>query len=528
MATAQKRGFRFPWGGDSRREHDTPDHGRDEPSLAERLGVVQEDLGRGPFDLATTAEPAEGVVAEDAAPGDVAPAEDLAVGEDTAAPDAAVPAAGVDTPADAAAAADAPAPDGQAAAEAVAQPVEASSSATVDPAIPDDPAPVTVGADDAPAATSGAGAWPEADRRTKRPAAAAKPAVVLAARPNPLMAGLVRAMRDAAQAAREESVAILRAEATRRSEQIRSETTALAAELRRGADSDVAAIREWSKAEIARIREETEARIAGRRQQLVEDVDAQAQTSDALLGRMADAVQAYEAMTAAFFDALLAEDDPARLAGLAERLPTAPTLEEFQLEHAPAGAGDLAAATETVTESSSEAPARTSRAKRAATPSEPAPADASSADPIEAMAAVEPMAAVEAGADGAADGATGPADAGGADPADPAIEPLALDAAAAAAAEAEALAGLDGQTQLIVSGLSSVASIATFKAGLMRSEGVTAISVTAGTDGDCLFTVTHGPEIDLRRALREVEPFETRIIADDGSSLVVVAHEPAA
>jgi hypothetical protein len=103
-----------------------------------------------------------------------------------------------------------------------------------------------------------------------------------------------------------------------------------------------------------------------------------------------------------------------------------------------------------------------------------------------------------------------------------------LDPAAAAAAEAESLAGLDCQTNLIVSGLTSVAGIAGFKLALMHLQGVTAINVAAGESDDVQFTVTHAAETDLRDAMRSMESFETRLIADDGDTLVVVAREPAA
>jgi len=62
----------------------------------------------------------------------------------------------------------------------------------------------------------------------------------------------------------------------------------------------------------------------------------------------------------------------------------------------------------------------------------------------------------------------------------------------------------------------------------MRVPAVSAVSVSAGTDGDFVFTVTHAAEAEVRDAIRDLEAFQARIIADDGMSLVVVAHEPAA
>jgi hypothetical protein len=106
--------------------------------------------------------------------------------------------------------------------------------------------------------------------------------------------------------------------------------------------------------------------------------------------------------------------------------------------------------------------------------------------------------------------------------------PDGLDAEAAAAAEAEALAGLDQQTQLIVSGLTSVGAISTFKSALLGGPGVSAVGVNAGTDGDVLFTVTHAADTDLRQVVGDIDAFQPRVMADDGATLVVVAREPGA
>ena len=109
------------------------------------------------------------------------------------------------------------------------------------------------------------GGWPSADRRgTDRPFAS--DAVRATAEPrmprrdNPLVAGLVKAMREAAVASRDETSARLQAEANARVEAIKSRATGEAAGLRKRADEDVSAIREWSKAEVARIKVETDTR----------------------------------------------------------------------------------------------------------------------------------------------------------------------------------------------------------------------------------------------------------------------------
>jgi hypothetical protein len=295
---------------------------------------------------------------------------------------------------------------------------------------------------------------------------------------------------------------------------------------------------------MARVREETEARIADRRARLVTEAEDEARATEARLAALADTIQQYEAEAAAFFEALLAEEDPARLAGLAERLPPPPSLEEFAV-----------AETEDATDRprlpgprSPRSPSRASasRATRTHTTARPAsvrPATAgrASADRVAGSHAAtatsdattapvrEPQPAPAPGVNDPAKAApTGDVELAmpGQLANDLAADELeALDADAAEAAEAEALAGLDRQMQLIVSGLTSVGSIASFKAALVRSAGVNAVSVMAGADGDCMFTVTHAADADLRAAIRDLEPFQARVIADDGSTLVVVAHD---
>lgn len=436
MATAQKRGFRFPWGGDPQR--DEPDA----PSLSERLGTATDDLGRGPFDL----EPAgEAATTTEALPdAEAAPAIEPA------------PAAEPDSE---------PQVEEQRAvtteAQVAAEPArnawpEADRGSSVRRS-----AVAESGSGAMPGATPASGAWPAP--------AAARSDSATARRDNPLVAGLVRAMREAARVAREEAVTSLRSDAVARGEAIRVQGTEAAAELRKAADSDVASIREWSKAEMTRIREATEARITARKIQLGTETEAAGEAVEALLGRLASTVEAFEAETAAFFDALLAEEDPARLAGLAEQMPQLPTLDEIANAAPPTPAGPAA--------------------KRVLRVEPPAPATGSEA--------------VHA-------------------------EPEALDANSAAAAEAEALAGLDGQTQLVVSGLATVAAIASFKATLVRTPGVSAVSATAGSNGDVLFTVTHADNADIREAIDHMAEFQARVIADDGSSLVVETNSPAA
>src|SRR5262245_203747 len=100
--------------------------------------------------------------------------------------------------------------------------------------------------------------WPTTDRRganatttdVERPQIYVDGAVRPARRDNPLVAGLVKAMREAAVASRAETTARLQAEATARVETIRTNATSESAELKKRADDDVAEIRDWSKTEL--------------------------------------------------------------------------------------------------------------------------------------------------------------------------------------------------------------------------------------------------------------------------------------
>lgn len=508
MTTAQKRGFRFPWGGDPGRDSEPSDSGDAEPNLEERLGGVPDDLGRGPFDVEASGATDAGEAGPDAAADD-SEVGSVAAAVATATAVAAPQSTSADEPAAEASAADEP----MAAAAAAAQAGEA--------------APTPAGA-----------AWPESDRRSAgRAAAADRPAARPTGKANPLVAGLVRAMRDAAKTARDEAVTTLRAEAAARAEAIRTDGATAVANLRKTADADVAAVREWSKAEMARVREETESRIAARKEQLITETDDQARATEATLASLGEAISGYEVEAAAFFDRLLAEEDPARLAGLAERMPSPPTLDAF------GGTSPAPASTPATRASSHDAdPAddATAASVRAegAPPDEPSPSgsvpaqahEAAAAPPegvAQAVAEAPAMADAQAATDAPAT-ADNPATADSAATPDAPAEPDALDAEAAAAAEAAALAGLDSQTQVIVSGLSGVATIAAFKAALLQHPGVNAVSVNAGNDGDCLFTVTHTGDTDVRTVVRDMPPFQTRLIADDGSTVVVVAHESAA
>ncbi|HJP89718.1 MAG TPA: hypothetical protein VJ850_11850 [Candidatus Limnocylindrales bacterium] len=371
-----------------------------------------------------------------------------------------------------------------------------------------------------------ASAWPTTDNRIAAAAIAAdRPAIRVdgAPRPtraNPLVAGLVKAMREAAVASRAETTARLQAEATERVDAIRGRATSEAAELKKRADEDVAEIREWSKAELARVRQVTDDRIEARKTELTGEIERHAATVEHLVEQVQTTVSAFEADMDRFFEQLLAENDPAKLAGLAERAPEPPDLSD----EAPSAMAEVRAP---AVDHTWDVPAVAAEAPEAE------PVAEAMAEPVVEAAAEAPMEAAEAA------------------PEPQAEAPVALHSDAAAAAEAEASEGLDPRaieawptvstakpqpdaaassdangpdsTRLFVHGLTSVAQISSFKGGLAAVRGVKSVSVSSGERGVFIFTVNHDPGVDLDSGVAGLSAFTARVTdaTDDGFTVSV-------
>ena len=176
--------------------------------------------------------------------------------------------------------------------------------------------------------------------------------------------------------------------------------------------------------------------------------------------------------------------------------------------------------------------------------SDDVPADAGTSDPVDRDAI---MAALEAAA--AAVIATGPT-------AELATEPAAelADQATAAAAVPESAAGFDAQsfsdrlarllpgngsaggadegepssTQVVVTGLVSVAGIASFKRHLGRLAGVQAVGVASGPEGEFVFHVTHRPDVSFRDVIPSMPGFAARVSGTADGVVIVTARDPEA
>ena len=372
--------------------------------------------------------------------------------------------------------------------------------------------------------------WPTTDNRNAAAATAAdRPAIRVdsprpARRDNPLVAGLVKAMREAAVASRAETTTRLQAEATARVEAIRARATTETADLKKRADDDVAEIRDWSKAELARIRQQTEDRIEARKGELTSEVERHASTVERLVDQVQTTVAEFEADMDRFFEQLLAENDPAKLAGLAERAPEPPDLTD-EAPSAMAFTDAAVAAPEPVVDHTWDVPS---------VPAPEAVAEESAADAggeavaeteavSEPEAAPEPEAPAVLQADDAAE-----AEAAASEGLDPhAIAAWPTVAPAAQKADAVADAGNDGNgpdsTRLFVHGLSSVAQISSFKGGLAAVHGVRSVSVSSGERGVFIFSVSHDPGVDLDSGVAGLSAFTARVTdaTDDGFTVSV-------
>jgi hypothetical protein len=331
--------------------------------------------------------------------------------------------------------------------------------------------------------------------------------------PSRLMTDMARAMQTAVLSARAATMDQFTADAKTATEQVNARASDEASELRQRAEDDVAAIRDWSKAEMARIREETEGRIGARRSLLDRELEAHTGRVEKRLEQLADRVKAYEARMERYFEALMAEENPARIAAMAEQMPEPPPFDDLDqpmAEHPPEPAvpataetpGPTTAASAVVeTDNTLSAWGDPRLAALGLDPDGSTPSD--DAAPDEAVGDVpemdeETLAARLAGilpAEEAADGA-------------PADEPQA--------------------SQVKVVGLVSVAAIAGFKRSLGRVEGVSSVGVSSGPDGHFLFSVTHLPSVSLRDVIPTFPGFEARVTASGDGVIEVTARDPEA
>ncbi len=362
-------------------------------------------------------------------------------------------------------------------------------------------------------------------------------------RPTKFMADLTKAMQAAAEAARASTLEQFEAEAKTYIEQVHARSSEECTGLRRQADDDIVGIREWSKAEVARIREQTEARITGRKSDLDLQLEAHAARIERAIERIQGRVSGYEAEMARFFERLLQEDDPAEFAALAERLPEPPPFDDTAdltpearvaavAEPEPLVDAHAAAEAAMVAIEAAHRAAAETEAETSAMP-EAEPRDESDPSGDLRLAALGLTAAFDAAeADAAAFAAISSED-------DiPTIDDDALaarleglvptfdEATSNGRAPAPAQVSTASSSQVVVTGLVSVASIASFKRHLGRIAGVQSVGVSSGPDGEFVFTVAHGAEVRLGDVVPTLPGFEARVTAAGQGVLNVAARDP--
>ena len=326
-------------------------------------------------------------------------------------------------------------------------------------------------------------------------AAEAEPTQRSGRRATKFMVELSRAMQAAVEVARAEAMARFEVDAKAVVDEIQASATSEATDVRRKADDDVSAIRDWSKTEIARIREETESRIAARKAALDGELVEQAATIEARTARVSTVVAAYEAELAAFFERLNAEEDPTRIATMAETMPEPPSLADV--------AASVAASISDPSEPSAE------RLARLFAPPEDEDASAGvdfAAAEAEAAALSEDVQSED-------------------EPQSPQPEQLESGTVEDPAAAVDQ-AGTDlTSTRVVVSGLVSVAHIANFKRSLGHVTGISTIAVASGRDGDFAFTVGHTLGSSLAESVKTLPGFDIEITGESDGAIVVAAKD---
>jgi len=252
-------------------------------------------------------------------------------------------------------------------------------------------------------------------------------------------------------------------------------------------------------------------------------------------------VAAFEQEMAAFFERLSTEQDPTRIAAMAERMPEPPDLAgvaaaivepmtpsfapaETLIDDAPAVESDGSEMTE------SEASAATTDNGESA---EPDTGQTESFETGHAEGEVQASTPDFAAAEAEAAAFTGDVEDEGGEadeptPPTPTHDHESAAAALAATADDSPPQGERATTRVMVTGLVSVASIATFKRSLGRVPGVSTIGVASGPDGEFVFTVSHDAGIGLGEAIVALPGFEARVTAETSGGLEVAAHDPDA
>jgi len=297
-----------------------------------------------------------------------------------------------------------------------------------------------------------------------------------ARRPNRFLADLTQAMRSTAETARLATIDQCQADAKTYTEKLHARTDEEAASLRKAAEADVSAIRDWSKAEMERIRVETEQRISRRRELLEQELQEYNSAIELEIEQVQGRVTSFETEVANFFEQLLQEADPTVFASMAAQMPDPPSFED----------GDRSGVKPDLRERREQ---------------------------IMRSGSVGEASSPKATSSGNGSGSMPPQDA--------------TELIGGTSSAPEKVPTIES-TQVVVVGLVSVASIATFKRQLGRLPGVKNVGVSSGPDGEFIFTVGHGDDVSLNSLVPTLPNFQARITSEAKGVLNVSAHDPEA
>jgi hypothetical protein len=118
--------------------------------------------------------------------------------------------------------------------------------------------------------------------------------------------------------------------------------------------------------------------------------------------------------------------------------------------------------------------------------------------------------------------------AGSSDEEIPEVSNEAIEARLAGLGKGKASADGATSTQVVVVGLVSVASIASFKRHLGRVAGVNSVGVSSGPDGEFVFAVSHNADVSLKDVIPSLPSFQARVTGSSDGVVHVTAHDPEA
>jgi hypothetical protein len=364
-------------------------------------------------------------------------------------------------------------------------------------------------------------------------------------KPTKFVLDLIRAMQAAAEESRAQTLGQFQADAKTFIENIHSRSAIEAAELRKRSDDDISGIQDWSKVEIARVREETQGKIGERKLGLERELEEHAGQIEYEIDRVQSRVAGFELEMERFFEQLVAEKDPTQIAVMAQTLPDPPSFDASVPWQPSAAVAELIGETQVVTRGDSvqagaadqaaiEPAQQADESATTTTTSEATSADGetSPTDPrLAALALSSNFDAAEVEA--AAEAARAEAEASPADDEIPTIGDDALAARLAGLVPPEGegegrptRATSEATSKVVVSGLVSVASIASFKRHMGRVTGVQSVGVSSGPDGEFVFTVHHDDGVNLREVVPSLPGFRARVTNAADGVISVAAHDP--